>query len=48
MYLVLYIEEKYGIWREGFDFFFRVIINYIYAILGVIVKVYYYIVGKYR
>lgn len=39
LYLVLQIEEKRGIWREGPDLFSKVSIGYTEAILGTVLKV---------
>lgn len=40
--MVLQIEEKRGIWREGPDLFSKVSIGYTEAILGTVLKVYYW------
>lgn len=39
LYLVLHIEGKHGIWREGLNLFSRVRISYTEAILGTVIKV---------
>ncbi|KAJ8449637.1 hypothetical protein Cgig2_005659 [Carnegiea gigantea] len=39
LYLVLQVEEKRGIWREGPDLFSKVSIGYTEAILGTVLKV---------
>uniref|UniRef100_A0A7C9F375 J domain-containing protein n=1 Tax=Opuntia streptacantha TaxID=393608 RepID=A0A7C9F375_OPUST len=38
LYLVLHVEEKHGIWREGPDLFSKVSIGYTEAILGTVLK----------
>lgn len=39
LYLVLHIEEKQGIQRDGMNLYSKVVVDYTEAILGVIKKV---------
>ena len=39
LYLVLHVDEKRGIWREGLHLYSKINIDYTDAILGIVVKV---------
>lgn len=39
LYLVLHIDEKHGIWRDGLDLFSKINVDYTEAILGTVIKV---------
>lgn len=39
LYLVLHVDEKRGIWREGLQLYSKINIDYTEAILGTLVKV---------
>ncbi|GAB4850527.1 hypothetical protein Ancab_029837 [Ancistrocladus abbreviatus] len=39
LYLVLYVDEKRGIWREGFNLYSKLTIDFTEAILGTVTKV---------
>lgn len=39
LYLVLHVDEKHGIWREGLQLYSKINIDYTEAILGTVIKV---------
>ncbi|KAK9277920.1 hypothetical protein L1049_027477 [Liquidambar formosana] len=39
LYLVLHIDEKHGIWRDGLDLYSKINVDYTEAILGTVIKV---------
>ena len=39
LYLVLHVNEKHGIWRDGLNLYSKVNVDYTEAILGTVKKV---------